>query len=83
MQVPPPQRSGGSSWPPPALSFEEVIAQREEPIVDAMLVSLARRWPLQDALRFGIAAGAAALLRPGTELCRREDTERLYGELAA
>jgi 6-phosphofructokinase 2 len=48
-----------------------------------MLVSLARRWPLQDALRFGIAAGAAALLRPGTELCRREDTERLYGELAA
>jgi len=48
-----------------------------------MLVSLVRGWPLQDALRFGIAAGAAALLRPGTELCRREDTERLYRELAA
>jgi 6-phosphofructokinase 2 len=48
-----------------------------------MLVSLVRGWPLADALRFGIAAGAAALLRPGTELCRREDTERLYRELAA
>jgi 6-phosphofructokinase 2 len=31
-------------------------------------------------VRFGMAAGAAALLRPGTELCRREDTERLYRE---
>jgi 6-phosphofructokinase 2 len=48
-----------------------------------MLVSLVRGWPLADALRFGIAAGAAALLRPGTELCRREDTERLYRQLAA
>jgi 6-phosphofructokinase 2 len=42
-----------------------------------------RGWPLKDALRFGIAAGAAALLRPGTELCRPEDTQRLYRELAA
>jgi len=49
MQVPPPQGSGGSSWPPPALSFEEVIAQREEPIVDAMLVSLARHRLAPDA----------------------------------
>jgi 6-phosphofructokinase 2 len=48
-----------------------------------MLVSLVRGWALRDALRFGIAAGAAALLRPGTELCRPEDTERLYRELAA
>ena len=48
-----------------------------------MLVALVRGWPLADALRFGIAAGAAALLRPGTELCRRDDTERLYRELAA
>jgi 6-phosphofructokinase 2 len=46
-----------------------------------MLVSLVRGWPLDDALRFGLAAGAAALLRPGTELCRKEDTERLYREL--
>jgi hypothetical protein len=28
-----------------------------------------------------IAAGAAALMRPGTELCHREDAERLYCEL--
>ena len=32
---------------------------------------------LEDAFRVGMAAGAAALLSPGTELCRREDVERL------
>jgi 6-phosphofructokinase 2 len=47
-----------------------------------MLVALTRGWELAEAVRFGIAAGSAALLRPGTELCRREDTERLYHELS-
>jgi tetratricopeptide (TPR) repeat protein len=53
MGVAPPQRTGGSSWPPPLFSFEEAIAQqlaeREEPIVDAMLVSLARHRLAPDA----------------------------------
>jgi 6-phosphofructokinase 2 len=31
-----------------------------------------------DAVRFGVAAGAAALLGSGTQLCRRDDVERLY-----
>lgn len=48
-----------------------------------ILVALVRGWPLCDALRFGVSAGAAALLRPGTELCRREDTERLYRQLGS
>ncbi len=48
-----------------------------------MLVALARGWDLAEAVRFGVAAGSAALLRPGTELCRREDTERLYHKLSA
>lgn len=33
---------------------------------------------LGDALLYGVAAGAAALLTPGVELARREDVERLY-----
>jgi 6-phosphofructokinase 2 len=33
---------------------------------------------LREAVRFGLAAGAAALLGSGTELCRRADVERLY-----
>jgi 6-phosphofructokinase 2 len=33
---------------------------------------------LREAVRFGMAAGAAALLGSGTQLCRRIDVERLY-----
>jgi 6-phosphofructokinase 2 len=48
-----------------------------------IVLTLSRGWALDAAVRFGMAAGAAALLRPGTELCRRDDTERLYRENAA
>lgn len=49
---------------------------------DAMLagvaVGIARGWPMGEAVRLGIAAGAAMLLTPGTAPCTREDTERLF-----
>jgi 6-phosphofructokinase 2 len=35
----------------------------------------------RDAVLFGIASGAAAVMTPGSELCRREDAERLYEKL--
>jgi 6-phosphofructokinase 2 len=47
-------------------------------MVAGMILSLTRGGTLTEAVRFGMAAGAAALLSPGTELCRREDAERLY-----
>ena len=51
---------------------------------DAMLagvaVGISRGWPLAEAVRLGIAAGAAMLLTPGTAPCTREDTERLFGQ---
>lgn len=43
--------------------------------------SLARDKTLRESVLFGVAAGAAAVMTPGTELCRREDTERLYQEM--
>jgi 6-phosphofructokinase 2 len=52
-------------------------------MVAGIVLGLARGWKLTEAVKFGMAAGAAALLRPGTELCRREDTERLYQSLSA
>jgi hypothetical protein len=39
-------------------------------------MSLAQGKILREAVRFGVAAGAAAVMTPGTELCRRGDTER-------
>jgi 6-phosphofructokinase 2 len=43
-----------------------------------VVLGLSREMPLREAVRFGVAAGAAALLGSGTELCRRSDVERLY-----
>ena len=37
--------------------------------------------PRREAVRFGVAAGAAAVMTPGTELCRRDDTERLFEQI--
>jgi 6-phosphofructokinase 2 len=49
----------------------------------AMTLGLSRGWEFAECLRFGVAASAAALLRSGTQLCRREDTERFYRDLRA
>ena len=43
-----------------------------------IVLGLTRGLVLSEAVRFGMAAGAAALLGSGTELCRRADVERLY-----
>ena len=50
-------------------------------MVGGIVLSLANGKSLGDAVRFGVAAGAAAVMTPGTELCRREDTERLYQQI--
>lgn len=43
-----------------------------------VLVGLTRGLSLREAACFGIAAGAAALLAAGTQLCRLYDVERFY-----
>jgi 6-phosphofructokinase 2 len=45
----------------------------------ALVMRLAAGHDLEDAFRYAVAAGSAALLAPGTELARREDVERLLG----
>ncbi len=49
--------------------------------VAGIVLALSRGEPLNNAVRFGVAAGAAAVMTDGTELCRRDDTERLYRQL--
>lgn len=52
-------------------------------MVAGIVLALARGMSVPEAARFGVAAGAAAVMTAGTELCRREDTERLYKEMAS
>ena len=47
----------------------------------ALVWSLASNNNLEVALRYGVAGGSAALLSPGTELCRSEDVHRLASEV--
>jgi 6-phosphofructokinase 2 len=47
-------------------------------MVGAITLALSQGKALEDALRHGLAAGAATLMTPATELAHREDVERLY-----
>jgi len=46
-----------------------------------LIWSVASGHPVETALRYAMAAGSAALLAPGTELCRRDDVERLVNDV--
>lgn len=49
--------------------------------VAGMVFALSEGKPVIEAARFGIAAGSAAVMTEGTELCRKEDTEKLYRKM--
>jgi 6-phosphofructokinase 2 len=46
--------------------------------VAGIVLSLSQGQSLLDAVKFGLASGAAAVMTPGTELCRGEDARRLF-----
>lgn len=47
-------------------------------LVAAIVVGLSRAWPLSTAVRYGIAAGTAMLLTPGTAVPSRDAIERFF-----
>ena len=47
-------------------------------MVGGIVLALARGQSLLDAVRYGVAAGSAAVMTPGTELCRLKDTDMLF-----
>lgn len=47
-------------------------------MVAGIVLSLAQGKKLYDAVLYGIASGTAAVMTPGTELCRREDADKLF-----
>jgi 6-phosphofructokinase 2 len=52
-------------------------------MVGAIVLALHRGWSLTDAVRYGVAAGAATIMTPGTEMCHPEDVDRLFNEMSA
>lgn len=60
----------------PKVPVESVIGAGDS-MLGGTVLALARGEPLHEAVRFGVAAGTAAVMTPGTQLCERTDTERL------
>lgn len=50
--------------------------------VGGIVRALSRGKPVVDAVRYGVAAGAAAVISPGTQLCQLDDVERLYEKIS-
>ncbi len=68
----------------PALAIEAKSAVGAgDSFLSAMVFALASGRDEVEAFRFGIAAGAAAVLTAGTDLCHPEDIRRLYADVVA
>jgi len=66
------------AWISPGLTIEPVsTVGAGDSFLAALLWVLAREGGLAEGLRHAIAAGSAALLSPGTDLCLRDDVLRL------
>lgn len=66
--------------PPPMKSQSTVGAG--DSMVGAMTLKLADGAPLEDMVRFGVAAGSAATINQGTRLCALDDTQKIYAYLS-
>jgi 1-phosphofructokinase len=67
------------AWPPPTVVVSAVGAG--DALLAGLLLKLEEDAGMEEALRWGTAAGAAACLSPGTQLCQREEVTRLLPEV--
>lgn len=72
--------SGARRFPAPTVQVASRIGAGDS-MVAGIVSALARGLTVEEAVLFGVAAGSAAVMNPGAELCRREDVERIHAEL--
>ena len=65
---------------PPTVPISSKVGAGDS-MVAGIALGLSRGKTLRQAVLYGLAAGSAAVMTPGTELCRKEDTERLYAKM--
>lgn len=73
-------KDGFKRLPSPDVQVESVVGAGSS-FTAGLTLALAEGRSYEGALALAVAAGAAALATRGTELCRREDVDRLYAEL--
>ena len=52
-------------------------------MVAGIVLGLERNKSVPEAVRYGVACGTAAIMNPGTELCKLEDVERMYALISS
>jgi len=70
-------RDGGKLFAPVSVPPGSGVGAGDA-MVAGIAVGLVRGWDLSQAVRLGIASGAAKLLTPGTAPCTLKDAERLF-----
>jgi len=75
-------RKGVRRLRPPDVVARSAVGAGDS-FVGGMTFALAEGRPAEDAFVLGLAAGTAAVLTPGTELCCKADVWRLYDVLSA
>jgi 6-phosphofructokinase 2 len=75
------EKSGHQRLRAPTVHIKSKVGAGDS-MVAGMTLRLAQGRSVLEAVRFGVAAGAAAVMTPGTELCRKEDAESLYEKIA-
>lgn len=76
------QEKGCERLHPPPVSVKSRVGAGDS-MVAGIVCGLARGKSISDSAVFGVAAGAAAVMTEGTELCRREDTEKIYKKMVS
>ena len=65
---------------PPTVPIKSKVGAGDS-MVAGIVLSLARGESLKNSFYYGLAAGSAAVMTPGTELCNKEDTDRLFKKM--
>jgi len=62
---------------PPTVPIKSKVGAGDS-MVGGIVLSLAKGKEFEEAVLYGLAAGSSAVMTPGTELCKKEDTDKLY-----
>ncbi len=62
---------------PPPVKRKSTVGAGDS-MVAGIVLSLEAKKPLIEAIQYGVACGTAATMNFGTQLCRKEDVDRLY-----
>lgn len=71
------QETGAIHLPAVSIKAQSAVGAGDS-FLAAMVYALAFDWEPLDAFRYGIAAGTAAVLTPGTDLCHKVDVDRMF-----